>query len=331
MDSDAEYESCHNCNFLLPKSVSDMLPDGAPGSPAKNGRGQNGSPIMRTTQPIVAYGSPEDSDDEEDSPTGSFVPHTTHLEISPTASHASALGGSSASSPLYAPKTHIHNLTYITRRHPESQSVYSRLRHSCLRTLASEQLPKSAHTGALVFGDSIAGHTIAYIFKLPDYRSRGKRKTYALTALGRDSWRVMGAMVQVTKAFEAIAGQIVSMADRVFERESAISARPSISDLLRSPPLSSSLPVAPVTPTPGSPQADRAKSSTNSPVSSQRALPTESSFLAAKMGPNGYPRVSRELMRAKGLSEIVGNDNFYLELHAQFCVILANLVKELSR
>ena len=115
-------------------------------------------------------------------------------------------------------------------------------------------------------------------------------------------------------------------------------SRPSIPDLLKTHELSSSAPVDPVTPTPASPQGwNRAKSSANSPVTTpvsnnQRVISDVSSFLAAKkVDPDGYPRFSKDLMRAKGLAEIVGKENFFVELHAQFCVILANLVKELSR
>lgn len=36
--------------------------------------------------------------------------------------------------------------------------------------------------------------------------------------------------------------------------------------------------------------------------------------------------MSREVMRAKGLAEIVGKDRFFVELHAKFVMILYNLV-----
>jgi hypothetical protein len=159
---------------------------------------------------------------------------------------------------------------------------------------------------------------------------------YALLALGgKDSWRVSTSMVMITKAFESIAGQIVAMADRVLEKESAASAashspRPSISGFAT--PLSTSLPSPMTTGSPTSPEQERAKSAATSPISSSRSnLSDVSSFLSArKVDPDGYPRVSRDVMRAKGLAEIVGNDNFFVELHARFCVILAALVKEFS-
>jgi vesicle coat protein len=109
------------------------------------------------------------------------------------------------------------------------------------------------------------------------------------------------------------------------------SARPSEADLVRGAPLSSSMPASGVPGEGAAAAADvllnqRARSSANSPVGSQRNLTDVSSFLSAKtVDPDGYPRVSRDLMRAKGLAEIVGNEKFFVELHAQFCVILYNL------
>lgn len=93
--------------------------------------------------------------------------------------------------------------------------------------------------------------------------------------------------------------------------------------------MSCSLPVA-ADKEPRSPGQERAKSATTSPVA--RGLNDVSSFLSAKrVDPDGYPRVSREVMRAKGLAEIVGKDDFFVELHAKFCMVLSSLVKEFAR
>jgi Vesicle coat protein involved in Golgi to plasma membrane transport len=357
--SDLEKDSCDNCNFVIPKDVSEMLPEGAPGSPSKEGKGQQGSPVLRTVQRISACGSVsslEDDDDDDDDDDDELTPHhtlnapTSQLSTSPTPSQESTNSGNM---PLYhSSGTHYHSLTYVTRRNPDSQSLYSRLRHSCIRALSCESLPRGSPSGPILFGDPIAGYTIAYLFRLPDPRARGRRRTYALQALSSDWRRASNAFTQVTRAFETIANNIVSLADRVLERETAgLGSRPSTADLLRSsggaatagttPPqqgqaqvqaLSSSLPNdASVGTVPGSPVLEqgqnlKAKSSANSPVGSQRNLTDVSSFLAAKVDSYGYPRVSREVMRAKGLPEIVGTERFFVELHAQFCVILYNLV-----
>jgi hypothetical protein len=101
-------------------------------------------------------------------------------------------------------------------------------------------LPKGSPSGPLYFGDPHAGYTIAYVFRVPDPRARGKRRMYALLALGgRDSWRVSKVMVMITKVFESIASQIISMADKVIEKEFT---PPPPENGLSTPPLSSRLP-----------------------------------------------------------------------------------------
>jgi len=128
------------------------------------------------------------------------------------------------------------------------------------------------------------------------------------------------AMVEITKAFESIANQIISMADQVLKRES------SLASMMNSPPtLSSSVPTASHT----SPQKDAISSTSSSP--NQRNITHVSSFLSARsVDPDGYPRTSRDALRAKGLTEIVGKESFFVELHARFCMILSGLVREFA-
>jgi len=156
-----------------------------------------------------------------------------------------------------------------------------------------------------VFGDPVAGYTIAYVFRLPDPRARGKLRTYALIALGgRDSWRVGKAMVKVTEIFESVANKITAMADKVLELESSVSSRPSTSERI-TPPLSTSASTMSTLSNRMSPEKKSATSTHSSPAA--RNITPVSSFLSAKkVDPDGYPRVSREVMRAKGLAEIVG-------------------------
>ncbi|OCK84904.1 hypothetical protein K432DRAFT_344220 [Lepidopterella palustris CBS 459.81] len=330
---DKDEDSCENCTFRVPKKVTDRLPNGAPGSPSKDGRGRNNSPVLRTSQPVLAHGAPAPQYDEcNSSPDSSDAEQSKALTAM---SHStSSLPGSTPGSPLYIPRnTHTHTLTYLTMHQPSSPAVFSRLRRSCIRTLSCEMLPFGKPSGPMFFGDPVAGYTIAYIFRLQDPRARGQKRTYALLALGgRDSWRVGKAMVKVTEVFEAIANRIVVMADRVLERESALSSynqntllsRPSTA-VPTTPPLSTSASSMPVF---MSPQKDKPMSSTaSSPV--MRNITPVSSFLSAKkVDPDGYPRVSREVMRAKDLSEIVGRDDFFVELHVRFCTLLSSLIKE---
>jgi len=333
--------------------MSDQLPDGAPGSPTKNGRGRHGFPVLRTTQAVMAHGrtscSGEDEDEDEEDhdrkdPRAASLPEKDHKR--PAASSVKNTPDnavqSALSSPMNIPSaTHTHFITYVTTRQPSSPDAYSLLRRSCIRTLSCENLPRGSPSGPLYFGDSIAGYTIAYVFRLPDPRARGRRRTYALIALGgRDSWKVSNVMVSVTKMFESIASQIMAMADRVLERESAAQppSRPSTASPT-TPPLSSSDPITGEScrdesqgSAIASPDKPRSRSIANPPAVATRSLSDVSSFLSAKkVDPDGYPRVSREVMRAKGLAEIVGKENFFVELHARFCMILAQLARDSGR
>lgn len=378
-NADTDYdEGCDNCTFLVPKGMSERLPDGAPGSPRPGGKGRHGTPVLRSTQSILVSGSPchtshSCSPDDSGSDTHSMRESRNTIRFAPppqvTASPPSedgdddAANESAISSPLSdrppqlhnGHNAHTHSLTYVSTRHPTRGDLYSLLRRACIRTLSSENLPRGSPGGPILFGDPVAGYTIAYIFRLPDPRARGKRRTYALIALGgRDSWRVTRAYVEVTRAFESIAGVIGNLAESVLERESLASdgsggSRPgtassSFSVGAQTPTLSSSAPgphIPPATPVSATaahplsistqlphPRSAGSQSATTSPVSSHnpRITPVSSFLSAKKVDPDGYPRVSRDVMRAKGLAEIVGKDDFFVELHAKFCLILSGLV-----
>lgn len=51
-----------------------------------------------------------------------------------------------------------------------------------------------------------------------------------------------------------------------------------------------------------------------------------SSFLSGRtFDPDGYPRKGYNVVRARGLAELVGMEDFFLELHRRFVVLLAQL------
>jgi hypothetical protein len=180
----------------------------------------------------------------------------------------------------------------------------------------------------MMFGDSVAGHTIAYVFRLTDPRARGAKRTYALIAMaGRDGRKATKAMVRILEVFQNIANRIIALADSVLERESVVSpswSRPTTA-FTTSPPLGTSASSMP--PQLGSPQTERSFSSVAS--SPTRNITPVSSFLSAKkLDPDGFPRVSRDVMKAKSLSEIVGQENFFVELHFLFCGLLHSLIRQ---
>ncbi|KAF2129788.1 hypothetical protein P153DRAFT_396131 [Dothidotthia symphoricarpi CBS 119687] len=320
---DSESDACENCQMVVPKKYSDKIPNGAPGSPSKDGRGRNGSPVLRSSQNYPVRRSIACDDV---SSTDSDVSDTEQPKsFKSTAS--SSYRNSVAASSMLSRNMHTHTLNYISTSQPQSPATYSTLRRTCIRTLSTEVLPMSKASGPIMFGDSVAGYTIAYVFRVQDPRARGSIREYALIAMaGRDCRRATKAMVKITEVFQGIANRIIALAERVTERESAASQNPS----------------RPSTAMSGASLASATSSMPSMFMSSQKerqlssgaSLPTRSitpvsSFLSAKkLDPDGFPRVSRDLMKAKSLTEIVGQENFFVELHTVFCSLLHTLIKQ---
>ncbi|KAF2827302.1 hypothetical protein CC86DRAFT_209274 [Ophiobolus disseminans] len=317
---DSDPDVCDNCQMTVPKKYSQKLPSGAPGSPSKDGRGRNGSPVLRSSQnyPVRRPLSRDDASSTDSSDMS---------DTEQSKSYESA--DSVPPSPMFASRgMHTHTLNYISTSQPQQPATYSLLRRTCIRTLSTEVLPLSKPSGPIMFGDSVAGYTIAYVFRLQDPRSRGAKRTYALIAMaGRDCRRATKAMVKITEVFEGIANRIVALAERVLERESAAfhsSSRPTTA-IPTTPPFGTSASSMP--PLLTSPRQERFFSSTAS--SPTRNITPVSSFLTAKkVDPDGFPRVSRDVMKAKSLIEIVGQESFFVELHTIFCGLLHSLIKQ---
>ncbi|KAL6705309.1 hypothetical protein ACN47E_007119 [Coniothyrium glycines] len=314
---DSDSDTCENCQMVVPKKYSDRIPNGAPGSPSKDGRRRNGSPVLRTSQNYpVRRPAARDAAPSTDSSDASDTEQSTSFDSVP------------ASPMLLTRPVHTHTLNYISSSQPQSPTTYSSLRRTCIRALSTEVLPLGKSSGPLQFGDNVAGYTIAYVFRLQDPRARGSKRTYALIAMaGRDGRRATKAFVKITAAFEDIANRIVAMAERVLDRESAAShvlSRPTTA-IPSTPPFGASAPS--LHPMIMSPQKDGVFSSAAS--SPTRNITPVSSFLSAKkVDPDGFPRISRDVMRAKSLTEIVGQENFFVELHGLFCGLLHNLIKQ---
>ncbi|KNG52648.1 hypothetical protein TW65_00069 [Stemphylium lycopersici] len=324
---DSDSDACENCQMVVPQKYSDKIPNGAPGSPTKDGRGRNGSPVLRSSQNYpVRRPVSRDHVSSTDSSDVSDTEQSTSFQSNTSGSYPD----STPASPLLVSRSvHTHTLNYISTSQPQSPSTYSLLRRTCIRTLSTEVLPLSKPSGPIMFGDSVAGYTIAYVFRLQDPRSRGAKRTYALIAMaGRDCRRATKAMVKITEAFQGIANRIIALADRVLERESAASqglSRPTTAVSGSTPPLGTSASSMP--PQLLSPQKDRTLSTTSTP--NFRNITPVSSFLSAKkLDPDGFPRVSRDVMKAKSLIEIVGQENFFVDLHTLFCRLLHSLIKQ---
>ena len=170
-------------------------------------------------------------------------------------------------------------------------STYSSLRRASIRTLSCEQLPRGLTAGKLCFGDSTAGYTIAYKFRLTDPHARGRHRHYALLALaGNDQERAIKAAPIIWRAFERIATSIIASTERVMHQ---------------------------------------GKSSSRNGGQKAKAAPISSFLTQRTTDPDGFPRANGGAgMRARGLAEMVGNELFFAELHRSFVNLLQSLGRQ---
>lgn len=268
-------DTCASCSLSLPEDVSKQLDSGAPGS--RDARASNGSPVLRSREIVHSCGN-NHSDYDDDTPD-------SHTHASPPDSIRSASVASDASS------CHTHTLTYLSLRGPPNPADYALLRRCSIRTLSCELLPRGLSSGPICFGDSVAGYTIAYIFRLPDPMARGKRRSYALVALaGKDAGRAFRACPVIWRAFGRIASSIVSAAERFQDEEK---------------------------------KREEQSSATAQP--GDRQYTPVSSFLTGRArDPAGQSRRLGQI-RARNLAEIVGNEYIFTELHANFVALLQQL------
>ncbi|KKK14203.1 hypothetical protein AOCH_005671 [Aspergillus ochraceoroseus] len=256
--SGADGDTCASCRLTLPEDVSKQLPPGAPGTARGDGKGRNGSPVLRSREVVYSCGS--NHSDPDDSV------HDSHIHGSlPDSLHSSSVASDS--------------------------SYYALLRRSSIRTLSCELLPRGLSSGPLCFGDSNAGYTIAYIFRLPDHMARGKRRSYALVALaGKDSRRAFRACPIIWRAFDRIATAIYNAAEKFQEEEKSREEQNNV---------------------------------TNRPGA--RPYTPVSSFLTGRaVDPDGQLRRPGQV-RARNLTEIVGNPYIFAEIHAHFVALLQQL------
>lgn len=189
-------------------------------------------------------------------------------------------------------------LTYLSLRGPSDPADYALLRRSSIRTLSCELLPRGLSSGPLCFGDSATGYTIAYIFRLPDPMARGKRRSYALVALaGKDAGRAFRACPVIWRAFGRIATGIVNSAEK-FQEEQKRREEQNFSN----------------------------NNSNNGPnrIGGRQYTPVSSFLTGRAVDPDGQPRRHGQI-RARNLTEIVGNEYIFAELHAHFVALLQQL------
>ncbi|CBF77177.1 folliculin domain-containing protein [Aspergillus nidulans FGSC A4] len=272
----ADGDTCASCSLTLPEDVSKQLPPGAPGTARGDGKGKNGSPVLRSREVVYSCGT--NHSDLDDSA------HDAHIHGSlPDSLHSSSVASDIS--------CHHHILTYLSLRGPPNPADYALLRRSSIRTLSCELLPRGLSSGPLCFGDSNAGYTIAYIFRLPDPMARGKRRSYALVALaGKDARRAFRACPIIWRAFDRIATSIYNAAEKFQEDEK---------------------------------RRDEQNNVANRP--GNRQYTPVSSFLTGRaVDPDGQLRRPGQV-RARNLTEIVGNTYLFAEIHGSFVALLQQL------
>ncbi|TVY55555.1 hypothetical protein LCER1_G003595 [Lachnellula cervina] len=301
---------CENCALTLPKKTKEDFS-------AAGQIDHNGGPILRTKLPYerVSASTPAD----ERSPPKSSASSSSDSEPAiKSHNHTRPLiraTTSSSNSSFNSITSHDHSIDYVSTHEPLAPTSFSIIRQSCLRTLSCETLPPSSTQntttsptspltnpfssssstststssgGPIFFGDPLAGYTTAYIFRIPDPNARGRRRVYALMALSTHRQRLaMKTFDALTIAFRNLAAWIQGLAEAELERCES----------------------------PRGVGISEGGSNYNTPTSS---------FLSGRnRGPDG--KFAGMSLRARGLADLVGQPDFFFELHKRFVWLLIEL------
>lgn len=303
---------CENCSLTLPKKTKED-------SEAHN-KVDTSRPVLRTRKPyerVALLVAVEEPSPPKSTPSNSSSDSDTAM-LSHARRHSRAnsrtinrVGTSSSESSFTSRISHTHFLDYTSTHEPLLPTSFSIIRQSCLRTLSCETLPPSSNQpmtstptsplisslagsssstssgGPIFFGDPAAGYTTAYIFRIPDPNARGRRRVYALMALSpHREWVAMQAFSFLSTAFTQLAAWIQRLAEEELERsETAASPR----------------------------------------ITEDKSYPTPtSSFLSGRSRASDGKFAGMSL-KSKGLAELVGMPDFFIELHTRFVRLLIEL------
>ncbi|KAL2171783.1 hypothetical protein VTG60DRAFT_1781 [Thermothelomyces hinnuleus] len=335
---------CDNCALTLPKRQEN-------GKDVSTGSRPDRGPTLRTRAPYARvftgvdnYMSPPTSRSSSSTPSedesGNQQRPPSHRRTGTGLSVTSRSSGTSGSA---SANSHMHFLDYTSTHEPLAPESFSLVRASCLRTLSLETLPRAPATspatagatmptpngspkspayvtthsigsaasgGSIFFGDRKVGYTTAYIFRVPDVHARGHKRVYAFLALStHPEPTAVKTFTFLSSAFRDMASWIQELAEAEAERA-----------LAESTGSSGNSPIAPgpgygsFLPEPAAP-----------PVSGGN-----SSFLTGGMG--GLSRRmgggfggSGVALKQRGLAELVGLPDFFIELHAKFVRLLLEI------
>ncbi|KAK1829392.1 folliculin [Podospora conica] len=340
---------CENCALTLPKrqeTGSDSNPNSRPDrGPTLRTRAPCARvfPGMDTISPPSSTASSSRTSEDESAGGSSRPAHrraaTTASLTSRASSTRSAATSSSADSAAAATTPHTHYLDYTSTHEPLTPASFSFVRASCLRTLSLETLPRgpaapsasnaistppltpglvtthsagpAASGGPIFFGDPATGYTTAYIFRIPDIHARGHKRVYAFLALSthreRQAMKTFGFMAA---AFRDLAAWIQALAEAEAEREVAASAG------VASPGFGSFPTTAATVPQQEVPVAPASSGGSSFLMAGSGGL------LRRVGGGGGFGGVA---LKPRGLAEVVGLPDFFIELHTRFVRLLLEL------
>ncbi|KAK4154393.1 vesicle coat protein [Chaetomidium leptoderma] len=335
---------CDNCALTLPKRQEGSKDAGIGSRPDRGPTLRTRAPYARVFTGLDSSASPLTSQSSSSVPSedeSSSRPRPSHRR---TGTALSVTSRSTASSGSANTNAHTHYLDYTSTHEPLAPASFSLVRASCLRTLSLETLPRTPTTtnplsagatmpspsgspnspayvtthsigsaasgGSIFFGDKKVGYTTAYIFRVPDVHARGHKRVYAFLALStHPEPTAVKTFTFLSGAFRDLASWIQELAELEAERALAESTGSSAG--------------SPIVPGPGygSFQAEPMP-----PVSGG----TGSSFLMGGMG--GLSRRmgggfggSGVALKQRGLAELVGLPDFFIELHAKFVRLLLEI------
>ncbi|PFH57608.1 hypothetical protein XA68_14786 [Ophiocordyceps unilateralis] len=320
---------CDNCAMTLPRRQAST---GASNDFLTDSQG----PTLRTRTPIervfasTDHASPPSSQSSSDTDADRQATRRVRNRGAAPSASSRTTSCSSTSTSSGRSAYHFHYINYTSTHEPIRADSFSLVRASCLRALSFETLPRAppastptsspqinsppsfvttqspgsaATGGAIFFGDAVAGYTTAYIFRIPDLHARGHKRVYAFLALSTHKERLaMKTFAMVSAAFRDLATWIQQLSEAEAERTKESSPMGSVwhnGDWV---------PQAPASILDATAAADRAGSS----------FLTGGSGFARRMGGPG----STSSLKARGLAELVGQPDFFIELHGKFVRLL---------
>lgn len=356
---------CENCALTLPrrhKAKEDG--DAATASQPKSGptmRSRLPCAKVYGTERLSSAASQTSSSaaSDDESPTGREL-HRHHRSGTAVSTNSqSSTSSSSRGSP------HIHYLDYTSTHEPLAPSSFSVVRASCLRTLSFETLPRTPPVGAtsgvfgmstpgsispsvpgfitthsagsavsggpIFFGDATAGYTTAFIFRIPDLHARGHKRVYAFLALNTHSERqAMKTFGFVAGAFHDMAAWIQTLAEA--EAERAAAAAGARDDTVTRAFLSAA--TSPSTMPLGLGYGSSGAAGSRAQILPDSLVGNGNTMMG--VGGSSFLNSSRRAMTAgfggggvalkqRGLAELVGKPDIFLELHTRFVHLLLEL------